>query len=640
MPLRLNRLIKDMNKKISSIIENVRLWRGVAIVAGVYSFVFCVLIIANFTQINRVDPINTKVMNALVERLKENPNDNELREEVRQLDLLARKAYFTNQWQIRNGGYMLMAGVLVLVIALQFIRLATKSLPVVDTESNEKYLVAQQKARLWVSIGGVSLVVVALVFAFLTQNKLKSTFDNAAIASNAEEIKSEAANPSALEKVESTNVDSSKAVTANADVKSTSTEPEKKDTTAKVVKVEQVQQQQTSAKVAAGDFPSDNEMRSNFPNFRGFGGNAIAYQKNIPTSWDGPSGQNILWKVAIPLPGYNSPVIWGDKIFVAGANATKREVYCYDRNSGKLLWTANADNIQGSPASAPKVQGDTGQSAPTISTDGRRVYVVFANGDIIAVDMNGKRVWGKNLGVPQNHYGHSSSLICYKNLVIVQYDQRTNPRVLALSSSTGDEVWSTPRKVKISWSSPILVNTGSRNELMLVAEPSVASYDPATGKQLWSIDCISGEVGPSLAYANGVVFALNEYASLTAIKVGDSPEKLWESSDYLSDVPSPVATDKYLFVVTSYGTVICYDAKNGTSYWTKEFADGFYSSPIIAEGRIYLMDKQGVMHIFNVDKTFTLVGEAKLGEKSVCTPAFANGRIYIRGDKNLYCIGK
>ena len=626
-----------MNQTLKKYIENVRLWRGVAIVAGVYSFIFCVLIIANFTQINRVDPVNTKVMNTLVERLKENPNDNQLREEIRELDLLARKAYFTNQWQIRNGGYMLMMGVLVLIIALQFHRLATKSLPVVNSEDDEKLLYTQKTARLWISIGGATIVVVALIFAFLTQNQLKSTFAATALSSNTEEKGKETAIPIEQEKIDAVKTDSSKVDVVKSTV---NTNPEKKEVVETTSQKEVQTQQVVKSVVVADNFPTDNELKNNFSNFRGFGGNAIAFQKNIPTSWDGASNQNILWKVAIPLPGYNSPVIWGDKIFVAGANTSKCEVYCFDRNTGKLLWIANADTISGAPTVAPKVQGDTGLSAPTISTDGRRVYVIFANGDILAVDMNGARVWAKNLGVPQNHYGHSSSLITYKNLVIVQYDQRVNPRVLALSSTTGDEVWSTPRKVKISWSSPILVNTGSRNELMLVADPSVVSYDPATGKQLWSIDCISGEVGPSLVYADGVVFALNEYASLTAIKVGDTPEKLWESSDYLSDVPSPVATDKYLFVITSYGTVVCYDAKNGTSYWTKEFENGFYSSPIIAEGRIYLMDKQGVMHIFNADKTFTLVGESKLGEKSVCTPAFANGRIYIRGDKNLYCIGK
>jgi len=618
-----------MNKRINGIVGNVRFWKGVAIAAGVYSFIFCVLIIANFTQINRVDPVNTKVINTLVERLKENPNDNQLREEIRELDLLARKAYFTNQWQIRNGGYMLMAGVLVLIIALQFIRLATKSLPVVNSENNEKLIYTQNRARMWVSIGGATLVVVALVFAFLTQSQLRSTFVNASLASNVEEKGKESIQPA----VQESKSDSSK-------IAETPTNQEKKDTvevvTQKEIQKEQVQQQPATS----SGFPSDKDLKNNFPNFRGFGGNGIAFQKNIPVSWDGASGQNIRWKVSIPLPGNNSPVIWGDKVFVSGANASKHEVYCFDRNSGKLLWTANTENIQGTPAKTPEVSGDTGQSAPTLATDGTRVYAIFANGDIIAVDMNGNRVWAKNLGLPQNHYGHSSSLITYKNLVIVQYDQRTNPKVMALSSSTGDEVWSTPRKVKISWSSPILANVGDHTELMLVSEPSVASYDPATGKQLWSIDCISGEVGPSLAYADGVVFALNEYASLVAIKIGATPEKLWESSDYLSDVPSPVATDKYLFVVTSYGTVVCYDAKNGTSYWTKEFENGFYSSPVIAEGRIYLMDKQGTMHIFNADKTYTSVGEPKLGEKSVCIPAFANGRIYIRGDKNLFCIGK
>lgn len=626
-----------MNNKLKEIIENVRLWRGVAIVAGIYSFVFCILIIANFTQINRVDPVNTKVINTLVERLKENPSDNQLREEIRELDLLARKAYFTNQWQIRNGGYMLMIGVLVLIISMQFIRLATKGLPIVNSDNDEKLLQTQKTARLWVSVGGATIVIVALIFAFLTQNQLKSTFANAALSKIVDEknLESEVNQ----EKTEPTKVETTDATQTDVTKKDAVSIPEKKDKV-EGTKQSEVNDQPAINSLVNSSFPSEAELKNNFPNFRGFGGNAIAYQKNIPVNWDGASGQNILWKVVIPLPGYNSPVIWGDKIFVAGANASKREVYCFDRNTGKLLWTASADNIPGTPPVAPNVTGDTGQSAPTISTDGQRVYAIFADGDIIAVDMNGNRIWAKNLGVPQNHYGHSSSLITYKNLVIVQYDQRVNPRVLALSSLTGDEVWSTPRKVKISWSSPILVNTGNRSELMLVSEPSVASYDPATGKQLWSFDCMSGEVGPSLAYADGVVFALNEYASLTAIKVGDSPEKLWESSDYLSDVPSPVATDKYLFVVTSYGTVVCYDAKNGTSYWTQDFENGFYSSPIIAEGKIYLLDKQGVMHIVNADKTFALIGEAKLGEKSVCTPAFANGRIYIRGDKNLYCIGK
>ncbi|MEI6900801.1 MAG: PQQ-binding-like beta-propeller repeat protein, partial [Bacteroidota bacterium] len=224
--------------------------------------------------------------------------------------------------------------------------------------------------------------------------------------------------------------------------------------------------------------------------------------------------------------------------------------------------------------------------------------------------------------------------------VIVQYDQTGNAYVVALSGKTGEEVWRTARNVRVSWASPILVNTGKREELILAADPMVVSYNPATGKEIWKMECISGEVGPSLAYTNGIVFSVNEYSKLAAIQIGDPPKQLWEDNEYLSDVPSPVATDQYLFLATSYGTVACYDAKSGTKFWEHEFGNQTYSSPILAEGKIYLMNSKGVMYIFKADKTFSLVGQPQLGEGSFCTPAFRDGRIFIRVERNLFCIGK
>jgi outer membrane protein assembly factor BamB len=176
--------------------------------------------------------------------------------------------------------------------------------------------------------------------------------------------------------------------------------------------------------------------------------------------------------------------------------------------------------------------------------------------------------------------------------------------------------------------------------LILAADPFVASYDPSTGKELWKMEAISGEVGPSVAYADGVVFSVNEYSKLAAISIGDPPRQLWEDNEYLSDVPSPVATNKYLFLVTSYGTAVCYDAKTGTKHWEKEFGGQIYCSPILAEGRIYVMNSKGTMYIFKADKTFSLIGEPQIGEGTFCTPAFSEGTIIIRGDKNVYCIGK
>jgi outer membrane protein assembly factor BamB len=183
------------------------------------------------------------------------------------------------------------------------------------------------------------------------------------------------------------------------------------------------------------------------------------------------------------------------------------------------------------------------------------------------------------------------------------------------------------------------VNTGNRDEIMLISDPSVASYDPNTGQELWKVDCMSGEVGPSLAYANGIVFAMNDYAVLVAIDV-KTHKILWEDNEYLSDVPSPVAFDDVVIIPTSYGVVAAYDAKSGDKLWEAEFDNGFYSSPVLVEGKVYMLDRKGIMHIFKASRSYEKVSEAAIGIKSDCTPAFADGKVFIRADEYLFCIGK
>jgi outer membrane protein assembly factor BamB len=593
---------------------NVRLWNRIALIAGAFCLVICLLLIANYIQLNRIDPINTKTINLLVERLSQNPDDVELRNQIRELDLLARKAYFTSQWQVRTGAYLLLISIVIIVISFQIINSAKKVIPLVAENKGPDFIVSQTITRKWVTISGTSLVIVALIFAFLSHNQLGNSLKMATIGTtdsvlsqqtiafqNQDSLKSDNKDPNQLTDSSKTIVDTSKVLS---------------------------------------EFPTYDETIKNFPSFRGPGGNGIAFQKNIPTSWNGSSGKNIKWKYPLQLPGFNSPVIWDDKLFISGADASKREVYCIDRNTGKLLWKVPVTNIAGSPASSPKVTNDTGHAAPTVTTDGRKVYAIFANGDVIAIDMEGNKIWAKNLGVPANHYGHSSSLMLVKNMVIVQYDQKNGPKIMALSTKTGQQVWSTSRDVKISWASPVVAYTGKQNEIILAADPYVAGYNPFTGKENWKIDCIFGEVGPSVAYADGIVFAQNEYARLVAIKLGEKPEILWEDTEYLSDIPSPVATKNFLFQVTSYGAVACYEAKTGKKLWEKEFGAGFYSSPILVEGKIYLIDKKGVTHIFSASGTYSGIAESALGENVFATPAFADGQIIIRGEKNLYCIGK
>lgn len=612
---------------------NVDLWRWIAIISGVFAFLVCFLLIANYIQINRLDPVNTEAINTLVVRLSENPSDEALRNEIRALDLLVRKAYFTNQWQVRTGGYMILISLALMLIAIQIIKSTKPIDPEVSDKSPESDQLLKKLSRKWIAIGGSGIVVIALVLAFLTHERLENTFYEAAVAAAANE--GEVTADKSVTKVSTAAKDDEKVdIEKKVEVKAEQKATEVKDATPEV-KVETPVEKVDVATANISEFTAN--ARKNFPSFRGAGGLGIAYQKNTPTDWDGATGKNVLWKTKINIEGYNSPIIWGDKLFLTGANASTKEIYCYDKNSGALLWTTTP-TIQGSPKS-PDVSEDTGHAAATTATDGKKVFAIFSNGDLAALDMNGKQVWAKNLGLPQNHYGHSSSLVVHEDKLIIQYDHGKSAKLMALSTETGAEIWSTPRNVRISWASPVLVQRGSQTEVILIADPSIAGYDVNTGAELWKIDCIYGEVGPSVAYADGIVFGLNEYASLVAISGGNEPQVLWEDFDYLSDVPSPIATKDLLFVVTSYGIVVCHNAKTGEKYWEKEFDSGFYASPILVGDKIYLIDRDGIMHIFKAQNTFELISEPALGEAVVSSPAFADGQIFIRSEGQLYCLG-
>jgi outer membrane protein assembly factor BamB len=176
-------------------------------------------------------------------------------------------------------------------------------------------------------------------------------------------------------------------------------------------------------------------------------------------------------------------------------------------------------------------------------------------------------------------------------------------------------------------------------ELILTTNPNVSSYNPETGKELWKIACLSGEVGPSAGYADGMVFAANEYAKLVGITAGDSPQIAWESDEFLPEVSSPLAINGLLYIATSYGVFACYDAKAGTKLWSEEYGDSFYSSPIYADGKVYLTNTAGKTYIVKATKDYQLVGTPELGEKSVCSPVFMDGMAYLRGVNQLFCIG-
>ena len=612
--------------------DKIKFAQKVAIIAGIFSVLVALLLLLNFWQLSKSDPIESKALEALVERLNQESGNEELKAEIRNFDLLARKAYFNSRWQVKTGAFLLLFGAIILVIALQVYNSLKAKIGEPDmSEKNE--IIERIFARKGIIAVGLAVFGLALAGSFFTNDYLKK-FNIDTVAA-ADKDSTEVEQVEVIEVIPATEVPEAEQQPAGDEIPAQSEE----EATVAEQEVEQAVTEKPAAEIVNAPVKlTASLLRNNHNSFRGPFGLGVIYNKNIPVEWDGNTGKSVLWKTPVPKPGFNSPVIWDDKIFLAGADENNREVYCFNRSDGKLLWTGKAGNIPGSPSSPPRVTEDTGLSAPTVTTDGKGVYAIFATGDIIAFNMDGQRIWAKNLGVPDNHYGHSSSLITWDNKLFVQYDTNKGGKIMALETADGETVWETGRKSKISWASPVLVEVDGAYQLLLTADPIVAGYDVSSGKELWSVECMMGEVGPSVAYSNGIVFAANEYARMVAIDI-KTKEILWEQDMYLPEASSPLAHNGLVIVATSYGVLACYDAKTGDQHWEHDVGTTLYSSPVTADGKLFLIDNEGVMRVYEFSKEMKLLKENELGEAAGTTPAFANGRIYIRGEKHLYCIG-
>ena len=391
-------------------------------------------------------------------------------------------------------------------------------------------------------------------------------------------------------------------------------------------------------------YPSDEEIRRNWPRFRGPGGLGTCAYTNIPTAWDGAAVRGILWKTPVPLPGHNSPVVWGNRIFLSGATEQRRQVFCFDAETGQLLWQRD---VPTATTESPMVMEDTGYAAPTMAIDGRHACAIFATGDVACFDFDGRMLWSKNLGTPDSVYGYASSLEIYQNLLVIQFDQGTEAdnasKLLALKIDSGALAWQSTRTVAASWTSPILIHTESGPQIVTCSTPLVIATDPM-GQQIWRVNCMGSDVAPSPVYAAGLIFVTQPYERLCAIKPvgrGDITKTniVWTAEDGIPDICSPVANDQMVFLLSTSGTLTCYEAANGKKLWEHDLNANFRSSPSLVGDRLYLLSEEGRTFIVAAAREFREIGRANLAEPSTCSPAFMDGRIYIRGSKNLYCIG-
>ena len=584
-----------------------KLYRNMAIVTCIFMLVMVVMMGVSYYQMQQVSPLQSEVMQTLKELNEANGDNEALQQQVRQLDLLSRKAYFVKEGQVKTGLYILLAMAGVLVVSLNLYYRGTKTLPDKELDPVDEWMNKSRSRKYitWASAGAAAAVLAMVALQHVDLTAKPSGAVEGEVAEKAAETAGE---------------DSLMAV---ADMVKT-------DSTALVAVADSVE-----AKEEVDSLPIP-KITSNA--FRGNNSLGISSARGIPTTWNLKSKKNILWQSSIPKHGYNSPVINGRNVFLTGADQQARELYCFDVYTGELRWKVVADKIPGSPSTMPKVNADTGLAASSVATNGRQVCAIFATGDVICADMEGKRLWAKNIGLPDNHYGYASSLLMFGNELIIQYQNNSGAKILALSTANGNQIWSKSGNDKIAWSSPIIASLGGKSTLVVMGNPAIAAYNPNNGAELWRVECLSGEVGSSPAAADGVVYGASEYSKCIAID-GATGETLWEASDYLPECSSLCATKSLVFCATSYGMVCAYDAKTGQVVKEHDLTTPFYSSPVVADGKVYLFSNTGKVYIFS-SSNFNLIKSFETGEKTFATPAFTDGMMIVRSDNSLYCVKK
>jgi outer membrane protein assembly factor BamB len=283
-----------------------------------------------------------------------------------------------------------------------------------------------------------------------------------------------------------------------------------------------------------------------------------------------------------------------------------------------------------------------------MATDGRRVYVIFANGDCAGFTLEGKLAWSRSFGALKNPYGHATSLATWHDRLIVQLDQGDNEdnlsKLYALDGRTGKIVWERPRKVGGSWASPIVIEAAGKGQIICLAVPCVIAYAAADGSELWRAECLNGEITPSPVFAGGLVVVPSPSETLLAIRPDGQgnvtkTHVAWKFEDNVPDVASPIGNGELIFMITTSGMLTCLDAKDGKKQWDHDYETEFHASPSLAGNRLYLFSQKGTAVVVEAAREFKELFRKEMSDGFHASPAFAADKICLRGLTNVWCLG-
>jgi len=434
------------------------------------------------------------------------------------------------------------------------------------------------------------------------------------------------------------------------------------------------------------DFEQGRELDGeDWPQWRGLLSNGVSSETDLPTSWGVDS--NIVWKVALAGLGGSSPIVMGDRVFVTsqiGSAAVRGGAHpqlarddpslvvqenpmggrrsepqadtsnvflaieAFNRSNGNKLWEYRV------PAAGPfpELHEKHNLATPTPITDGKHLYAWFGNGLIVCLDMKGNLVWSRHIGQEyspfQIQWGHASSPVLYKDLIILLCDHDQASYLLALDKRTGKEQWKKDRGTgRVSYSTPLVFSGPVSDELIVNSSERIDAYNPVNGELLWHVGSPRQSPIPSPVYHDSVIYMSRGYrnSDFLAIRPGGRGEVteshiLWRTPTGASYVPSILYYDGLLYMSSDVGIVTCADASTGEQVWRQRLRGIFFASPTAADGKVYFVSETGDTFVVRAGREPHILALNSLGERFIASPAISRGHLFLRSDENLFCIGK
>ena len=405
-----------------------------------------------------------------------------------------------------------------------------------------------------------------------------------------------------------------------------------------------------------------------------------------PHEW--AEDRNVAWKVELEGAGHASPVVWGKKIYVLSALRTDRTpepeqsrrdvpsampaslqqqgsrrgrppraeapthlyqflVSAYDLDSGKRLWRT----VVREEVPHEGLHSTASQASASPVTDGKHVWAFFGSRGLYCLDSAGKVVWSADLGTQRtrNEFGEGASPVVHGDLVVVNWDHEGDSFIVALDKKTGEERWRVPRDEPTSWSTPLVVQDGDTEVLVVSAATRVRGYALETGKELWSVGGLGLNVVPTPVADDETVWVMSGWREAYGMAIrykgarGDlvgTGRVAWATDRDLSYVPSPVLVDGRVYFYKRFtGILSCYELSSGKPCYETQRVEGLddiYASPVAAAGRIYTVSRDGTGFVVRAGKTFELLARNQLDDIFNATPAVVDDSLVLRGDRYLY----